>query len=144
MTRPATTTIATDPCCGTTEAVQRAGASGNPATKSDTLAASAICCGPTTAAPGTEDPDGIRSQVRARYADAAIRISSIPTLMAFRDGVLVFSQPGALPSAALEEVIASVRELDMDEVRSRVAGQRSADAAAQSRSCPLWTATVTH
>lgn len=60
---------------------------------------------------------------------AAARISSIPTLMAFRDGILVFSQPGALPSAALDEVIAAVRELDMDEVRARVAG-RSADQAA--------------
>jgi thioredoxin 1 len=60
---------------------------------------------------------------------AAARISSIPTLMAFRDGILVFSQPGALPSAALDEVIAAVRELDMDGVRARVAG-RSADQAA--------------
>ena len=60
---------------------------------------------------------------------AAAQISSIPTLMAFREGVLVFSQPGALPSAALDEVIAAVRELDMDGVRARVAG-RSADQAA--------------
>ena len=55
---------------------------------------------------------------------AAARISSIPTLMAFRDGILVFSQPGALPSAALEELITAVRGLDMDEVRSKVAQQR--------------------
>ena len=48
-------------------------------------------------------------------------IMSIPTLMAFRDGVLVFSQPGALPSAALEELIGKVRALDMDEVRRAVA-----------------------
>jgi len=54
---------------------------------------------------------------------AAAGISSIPTLMAFRDGVLVFSQPGALPAAALEEVIAGVRDLDMDEVRSQLATQ---------------------
>src|SRR4029079_5626886 len=44
----------------------------------------------------------------------AARISSIPTLMAFRDGVLVFSQPGALPAQALEQVIQAVRGLDMD------------------------------
>jgi thioredoxin 1 len=50
----------------------------------------------------------------------AARISSIPTLMVFRDGVLVFSQPGALPAAALEGLIAEVRALDMDEVHSRV------------------------
>ena len=50
-------------------------------------------------------------------------ISSIPTLMAFRDGVLVFSQPGALPAQALEQVIKAVRDLDMDEVRAQVASQ---------------------
>lgn len=47
---------------------------------------------------------------------AAARITSIPTLMAFKRGNLVFSQPGALPAAALEQVIAAVRELDLDEV----------------------------
>jgi thioredoxin 1 len=47
-------------------------------------------------------------------------ITSIPTLMAFRDGILVFSQPGALPAAALEQVVADVRALDMDAVRARV------------------------
>jgi thioredoxin 1 len=43
--------------------------------------------------------------------------------MAFRDGVLVFSQPGALPAQALEQVIEAVRGLDMDEVRAQVAAQ---------------------
>jgi thioredoxin 1 len=52
---------------------------------------------------------------------AAARISSIPTLMAFRDGILVFSQPGALPAAALERLIQAVRDLDMDQVRSDLA-----------------------
>ena len=52
---------------------------------------------------------------------AAARISSIPTLMAFRDGILVFSQPGALPAAALERLIQAVRELDMDQVRADLA-----------------------
>ena len=56
----------------------------------------------------------------------AARISSIPTLMAFRDGILVFSQPGALPGAALEQLIDAVRDLDMDEVREQVAAQESA------------------
>ena len=60
----------------------------------------------------------------------ALRISSIPTLMAFRDGVLVFAQPGALPPAALEQVIQAVRELDMDEVRRKVAEQNAAVAQA--------------
>ncbi|WP_299280131.1 thioredoxin [uncultured Georgenia sp.] len=52
-------------------------------------------------------------------------ITSIPTLMAFRDGILVFSQPGALPATALEEVITAVRSLDMDEVRDQLAKQES-------------------
>ena len=50
-------------------------------------------------------------------------ITSIPTLMAFREGVLVFSQPGALPAPALDQVISSVRALDMDEVRASLAEQ---------------------
>ena len=52
---------------------------------------------------------------------AAARISSIPTLMAFRDGILVFSQPGALPARSLEQLIQAVRELDMDQVRADLA-----------------------
>ena len=56
---------------------------------------------------------------------AAARITSIPTLMAFRDGILVFSQPGALPAAALEQVIQGVRGLDMDQVRAEVAAQQA-------------------
>lgn len=61
---------------------------------------------------------------------AAARITSIPTLMAFRDGILVFSQPGALPAAGLEQVIAAVRDLDMDDVRRRVAAQQADDVTA--------------
>ena len=53
----------------------------------------------------------------------ALQISSIPTLMAFRDGILVFNQPGALPAAALEQVIEAVEGLDMDEVRATMANQ---------------------
>jgi thioredoxin len=51
---------------------------------------------------------------------SAFEIRSIPTLMAFRDGILVFEQAGALPPAALERLIALVRELDMDDVRRQV------------------------
>lgn len=50
-------------------------------------------------------------------------ISSIPTLMAFRDGVLVFAQPGALPAQALDQLITAVRELDMDDVRAQLEQQ---------------------
>ncbi|GLW63437.1 putative thioredoxin-2 [Actinomadura rubrobrunea] len=47
-------------------------------------------------------------------------ISSIPTVMAIRDGVIVFAEPGALPEAVLENVIQQVRDLDMEEVRRRL------------------------
>jgi thioredoxin len=53
-------------------------------------------------------------------------IMSIPTLMIFREGVLVFSQPGALPSAALEDLIGRVRDLDMDDVHRAVAAESGA------------------
>ncbi|GAA4518796.1 thioredoxin [Actinoallomurus oryzae] len=52
---------------------------------------------------------------------ARFDITSIPTIMAIRDGVIVFAQPGALPEPALENLIEQVRDLDMDEVRSRIA-----------------------
>lgn len=58
---------------------------------------------------------------------AAAQITSIPTLMAFRDGVLVFSQPGALPAAGLEQVIQAVRDLDMDDVKRQIAEQEAAE-----------------
>ena len=48
-------------------------------------------------------------------------ITSIPTLMAFREGILVFAQPGALPEQSLEQVITGVRDLDMEDVRKQVA-----------------------
>lgn len=58
---------------------------------------------------------------------AAAGISSIPTLMAFREGILVFSQPGALNGSQLEQVIQAVRDLDMDEVRAQVAEAEKAE-----------------
>ena len=61
-----------------------------------------------------------------RELSGAAGISSIPTLMAFRDGILVFSQPGALPASALEELIGAIRGLDMDDVRSQLAAQQEA------------------
>jgi len=50
-------------------------------------------------------------------------ITSIPTLMIFRENVLVFSEPGALPAPALEQVISAVRELNMDDIRAQIADQ---------------------
>lgn len=52
---------------------------------------------------------------------ASFQIMSIPTLMILRDKILLFSQPGALPEAALEELIQKARDLDMDKVRAEVA-----------------------
>ena len=51
----------------------------------------------------------------------AAQITSIPTLMAFRDGIVVFRQSGALPLSALEDLISQVQNLDMDEVRKQIA-----------------------
>lgn len=56
----------------------------------------------------------------------SLQISSIPTLMIFRDGVLLFSQPGALPGHALEDLIGQVEALDMDEVRKEMEANQSA------------------
>ncbi len=58
---------------------------------------------------------------------AAFEIRSIPTLMILRDRVLLFSQPGALPEAALEDIIRQVRALDMEKVRADIAAQHPAD-----------------
>ena len=55
----------------------------------------------------------------------SLGIQSIPTIMAFRDGVLLFSQPGALPAASLEQLIPSIREVDMVEVLKQIAEEES-------------------
>jgi thioredoxin 1 len=59
---------------------------------------------------------------------AAANIRSIPTLMAFRQGILVFNQAGALPAPALEQLIEGVRSLDMDTVREQLAEQKAQSA----------------
>jgi thioredoxin 1 len=53
----------------------------------------------------------------------AFGITSIPTVMAFRDGILIFAQPGALPASSLENLIGQIQALDMDDVRARVSGE---------------------
>jgi len=55
----------------------------------------------------------------------AAQITSIPTLMAFRDGILVYSKAGALPAASLEKLIQAVRDLNMEQVREEIAQQAS-------------------
>jgi thioredoxin 1 len=57
---------------------------------------------------------------------SAAGISSIPTLMIFRDGILLFNQPGALPAPALEEIIGKVNDLDMDAIRKEIADSAQA------------------
>ncbi|HEX6828810.1 MAG TPA: thioredoxin domain-containing protein [Burkholderiales bacterium] len=57
----------------------------------------------------------------------AFGIRSIPTLMIFREQIIIYSQPGALPGTALEDVIGKARTLDMDVVRREIAEQESAE-----------------
>lgn len=54
----------------------------------------------------------------------AFRVTSIPTLMVFREQVLIYAQPGALPEQALDQVIDAVRNLDMDEVRQQLKAEQ--------------------
>ncbi|MCG6969381.1 MAG: thioredoxin [Gammaproteobacteria bacterium] len=61
---------------------------------------------------------------------AYFQIRSIPTLMAFREKIIVFSQPGMLPESALGQLISQVKELDMDEVRREIAEQEAGENAA--------------
>ena len=85
---------------------------------------------PTYEAASAANPDltfGSVNTEEQHQLSSAAGISSIPTLMVFRDGILVFSQPGALPPAALDQLITAVRDLDMDDVRRQVAAQQTAD-----------------
>ena len=66
--------------------------------------------------------------MRSPRSGAAFNIMSIPTLMIFREQVLVFSQPGSLPAAALENLIEQVRALDMEAVHAEIAKQQQAGA----------------
>ena len=59
----------------------------------------------------------------------AAQITSIPTLMVFRDGIVVFRQSGALPLSALEDLISQVQNLDMDEVRKQIAEMEAKESA---------------
>jgi thioredoxin 1 len=87
--------------------------------------------GPVFEAAAEQHPDIVFGKVDTDAEPALSRsldIMSIPTLMAFRDGILVFSQPGALPASALAQLIATVRDLDMDAVRT---GATAAEDAAE-------------
>src|SRR5688500_16907766 len=84
---------------------------------------------PVSEKAASADPDVVFGKVDTdaeRALAAAAQISSIPTLMAFKQGTLIFSQPGALPAPALEQVIAAFRGLDVDQARADAVQQRSA------------------
>jgi thioredoxin 1 len=87
---------------------------------------------PTYEAASEANPDitfgSVNTEEQRELASAA-GISSIPTLMAFRDGILVFAQPGALPPAALDQVITGVRGLDMHDVRRQIEESESSERA---------------
>ena len=85
---------------------------------------------PTYEAASEANPDiafGSVNTEEERELAGGFRVASIPTLMVFRDQILVFSQPGALPPAALDQVIAAVRGLDMDDVRRQIEARTAAD-----------------
>lgn len=89
---------------------------------------------PTYEAASAKHPDVVFAKVDTeaeQRLSAAAGISSIPTLMAFREGVLVFSKPGALPATGLEQVITAVKGLDMAEVHAELARQRAGQEAGQ-------------
>lgn len=95
-------------------------------------------CGPCRAfAPifdssATAHPDVVHAKVNTEVEQelaGELQIRSIPTIMAFRDGVLLFAQPGALPAPALEELITKIKEVDMDDVRAQIAAQADSTSA---------------
>ncbi|MGB5112688.1 MAG: thioredoxin [Mycobacterium sp.] len=73
-------------------------------------------------------PDVVHAKVDTQAQQqlaAALEIQSIPTIMAFRDGILVYRQPGAMPAAALEDLITRIKALDMADVRAKIAAQKA-------------------
>ncbi len=84
---------------------------------------------PVFEAASLEHPDVVFAKVDTEAEQqlaARFGIMSIPTLMAFRDNILLYSQPGALPGHVLEELITKVKELDMGEVRRQVEARAGA------------------
>jgi thioredoxin 1 len=84
--------------------------------------------GPIFERASEQHPDAVFGKVDTEAQQqlaGSFGITSIPTLMIIRDSVVLYAQPGALPEAALEELIAKAREVDMDEVRSQIAAQQN-------------------
>jgi len=89
--------------------------------------------GPVFEAASEKYPDVVFAKVDTEAQPAlagAFGIRSIPTLMVFRDSVLIFQQAGSLPAAALDELVGKVKELDMDKVRAEIAEHEKKQAAA--------------
>jgi thioredoxin 1 len=87
--------------------------------------------GPVFEAASEKHPDVVFAKVDTeaeRSLAGAAGITSIPTLMAFRDGILLFRQPGALPAPSLDELIGSIKAVDMEEIRKEVAAQETQSA----------------
>ncbi len=87
---------------------------------------------PTFAAAAARHPDVLFAKVNTEDQQAIgahFNIRSIPTLMIFRDNIIVYAEAGALQASALDQVLASARALDMDEVKREVDAQASAGAA---------------
>ena len=83
---------------------------------------------PTFEAASEKEPEIVFGKVDTEAEQslaAAAGIQSIPTLMIFRDSILLFSQPGALPPAALDDLIAQVKGLDMEAVHAEIAKQQA-------------------
>ncbi len=83
---------------------------------------------PTFEASSDKHPDVVHAKVDTEAEQAiaaAANIRSIPTIMAFREGILVYNQAGALPPAALEDLVSQVKDLDMDDVRKQIAEARA-------------------
>jgi thioredoxin 1 len=88
--------------------------------------------GPIFERASEQHPDAVFGKVDTEAQEAlagSFGITSIPTLMIIRDNVVLYAQPGALPEAALEELIAKAREVDMDEVRASIVKQDESKAA---------------
>ena len=87
--------------------------------------------GPVFEAASEKHPDVVFGKVDTEAEQdlaGELQITSIPTLMAFRDGILVYNQAGALPAPALKQVIEAVRGLNMDEVREQISQREGANA----------------
>ena len=83
--------------------------------------------GPVFEQSSESHPDIVHAKVDTEAEQAlaaAVNITSIPTLMAFRDGILVFRQPGALPKEAFQSLVQQVGALDMDAVRAELAEKK--------------------